>query len=98
MHVISTLGLTHWTCGTLLSCSMIGDQLSDFTGPQDIRTGSSLSLTWRRSSNREEWEDVPSSRAQIFRDLRSEKGEHMILDENAFVETLLPYSTSSSAR
>jgi haloalkane dehalogenase len=37
-----------------------------------------------------EWQDVPSSRAQIFRDLRSEKGERMILDQNAFVEILLP--------
>lgn len=37
-----------------------------------------------------EWEDLPSTRRQIFRDLRSKKGEHMILDENAFIETLLP--------
>jgi haloalkane dehalogenase len=36
------------------------------------------------------WEDLPSSRAPIFRDLRSEKGERMILDENAFIEVLLP--------
>jgi haloalkane dehalogenase len=37
-----------------------------------------------------DWEDVPASRAPIFRDLRSEKGERMILDENAFIEMLLP--------
>jgi haloalkane dehalogenase len=37
-----------------------------------------------------EWEDLPSSRAQIFRDLRSGKGERMILEDNAFVEVLLP--------
>jgi len=37
-----------------------------------------------------EWEDLPASRAPIFRDLRSPKGEHMILEENAFVEILLP--------
>jgi len=37
-----------------------------------------------------EWEDLPSSRAQIFRDLRSEMGERMVLDENAFIEILLP--------
>ncbi len=36
------------------------------------------------------WEDLPSSRAPIFRDLRSEKGERMILEENAFIELLLP--------
>lgn len=37
-----------------------------------------------------EWEDLPEARAQFFRDLRSEKGEHMILDENFFIEELLP--------
>jgi len=37
-----------------------------------------------------DWEDLPSSRAPIFRDLRSNKGERMILDENAFIEILLP--------
>jgi haloalkane dehalogenase len=37
-----------------------------------------------------EWEDLPQQRAQFFRDLRSEKGEHMILDENFFIEELLP--------
>jgi haloalkane dehalogenase len=37
-----------------------------------------------------DWEDLPSSRAQIFRDLRSAKGERMILEENAFIEILLP--------
>ena len=37
-----------------------------------------------------DWEDLPSSRAPIFRDLRSSKGERMILDENAFIEVLLP--------
>jgi haloalkane dehalogenase len=37
-----------------------------------------------------DWEDLPQSRAQLFRDLRSEKGEHMILDENFFIEGLLP--------
>jgi haloalkane dehalogenase len=37
-----------------------------------------------------EWDDLPEARAQFFRDLRSEKGEHMILDENFFIEGLLP--------
>jgi haloalkane dehalogenase len=37
-----------------------------------------------------DWEDLPSSRAAIFRDLRSEKGVRMIFDENAFIEILLP--------
>jgi len=37
-----------------------------------------------------DWEDLPPSRAPIFRDLRSDKGERMILDENAFIEILLP--------
>lgn len=37
-----------------------------------------------------EWEDLPPSRAPLFRDLRSGRGEQMILDENFFIETLLP--------
>lgn len=37
-----------------------------------------------------EWEDVPPSRAPIFRDLRSDKGVRMVLNENAFIELLLP--------
>jgi haloalkane dehalogenase len=37
-----------------------------------------------------EWEDLPPSRAPIFRDLRSAKGEQLILDENLFIEGLLP--------
>jgi haloalkane dehalogenase len=35
------------------------------------------------------WEDFGDA-AGIFRALRSEKGEHMILDDNFFVETILP--------
>lgn len=37
-----------------------------------------------------QWDELPPSRAPLFRDLRSEKGEHMILDENFFIEVLLP--------
>jgi haloalkane dehalogenase len=37
-----------------------------------------------------DWEDLPPSRAPIFRDLRSEKGVRMVIDENAFIEILLP--------
>ena len=37
-----------------------------------------------------DWEDLPPSRAPIFRDLRSEKGVRMVIDENAFIEMLLP--------
>jgi haloalkane dehalogenase len=37
-----------------------------------------------------EWDDLPQARARFFRDLRSDKGEHMILDENFFIEELLP--------
>jgi haloalkane dehalogenase len=36
------------------------------------------------------WQDLPSERVQIFKDLRSNLGEHMVLDENFFVEKLLP--------
>ena len=37
-----------------------------------------------------EWDDLPPSRAPIFRDLRSKRGERMIIEENAFIEMLLP--------
>ncbi len=36
------------------------------------------------------WEDFPPGRDQIFRALRSEQGERLVLDENVFVETILP--------
>jgi len=38
------------------------------------------------------WEDWPNGRDAIFRALRSPQGERMILDENFFVETVLPKS------
>jgi len=38
------------------------------------------------------WEDFGEA-AGLFRALRSEAGEHMILDENLFVEAILPKST-----
>jgi haloalkane dehalogenase len=36
------------------------------------------------------WEDLPPARAPIFRDLRSDEGVRMVIDENAFIEMLLP--------
>jgi haloalkane dehalogenase len=38
------------------------------------------------------WSDFPNGRDAIFRALRSEKGEAMVLDDNVFVETVLPKS------
>ena len=38
------------------------------------------------------WEDFPSGRDAMFRALRSEQGEHMVLDENFFIEVVLPKS------
>jgi len=38
------------------------------------------------------WEDFPDGRDAIFRSLRSEQGEHMVLDENFFIEVVLPKS------
>ncbi len=38
------------------------------------------------------WEDFPNGRDQIFRALRSDKGESLALDNNFFVETVLPKS------
>lgn len=36
------------------------------------------------------WEDLPKDRVQLFKDMRSDRGDRMVLDENFFVETLLP--------
>lgn len=38
------------------------------------------------------WDDFPNGRDAIFRALRSSKGEQLALDENFFVETVLPKS------
>jgi haloalkane dehalogenase len=38
------------------------------------------------------WSDFPDGRDAMFRALRSEKGERMVLDDNFFVETVLPES------
>jgi haloalkane dehalogenase len=38
------------------------------------------------------WEDYPPERDKIFRALRSDAGEQLILDQNFFVETVLPRS------
>jgi haloalkane dehalogenase len=38
------------------------------------------------------WEDFPDGRDTMFRALRSEQGEHMVLDENFFIEVVLPKS------
>lgn len=38
------------------------------------------------------WEDFPHGRDAMFRALRSDQGETMVLDDNFFVETVLPKS------
>lgn len=38
------------------------------------------------------WEDFPNGRDALFRALRSEQGERLVLDENFFVEVVLPKS------
>jgi hypothetical protein len=38
------------------------------------------------------WDDFPNGRDAMFRALRSEEGEQMVLDENFFVEVVLPGS------
>jgi haloalkane dehalogenase len=38
------------------------------------------------------WEDFPPGRDKLFRTLRSEEGERLVLDENFFVETIIPKS------
>ncbi len=39
-----------------------------------------------------QWEDFPDGRDAVFRALRSEQGERMILEQNFFIETVLPRS------
>lgn len=38
------------------------------------------------------WDDFPQGRDMMFRALRSEQGEHMVLDQNYFIEVVLPKS------
>jgi haloalkane dehalogenase len=38
------------------------------------------------------WDDFANGRDAMFRALRSEQGEHMVLDENFFIEVVLPKS------
>jgi len=38
------------------------------------------------------WDDFPAGRDGMFRALRSDKGESMVLDDNFFIETVLPKS------
>jgi haloalkane dehalogenase len=38
------------------------------------------------------WKDFPNGRDTMFRALRSEQGEHLVLDENFFIEVVLPKS------
>jgi haloalkane dehalogenase len=38
------------------------------------------------------WTDFPNGRDAMFRALRSEQGEHLVLDENFFIEVILPAS------
>lgn len=42
------------------------------------------------------WEDFPNGRDAMFRALRSELGEQMVMDDNFFVETVLPKSVLRS--
>ncbi|AZD10185.1 Haloalkane dehalogenase [Pseudomonas chlororaphis] len=39
------------------------------------------------------WEDYSGGAGEIFRALRSERGEHMVLEDNFFIEALLPRTT-----
>jgi haloalkane dehalogenase len=38
------------------------------------------------------WEDFPNGRDAMFRALRSDQGEHLVLDGNYFIEEVLPKS------
>ena len=38
------------------------------------------------------WADFPKGRDTMFRAMRSDQGERLVLDENFFIETVLPKS------
>ncbi|HTX57944.1 MAG TPA: haloalkane dehalogenase [Candidatus Acidoferrales bacterium] len=38
------------------------------------------------------WDDFPDGRDEMFRALRSREGEHLVFDENYFIEVILPKS------
>ena len=38
------------------------------------------------------WSDFPAGRDELFRNLRSEMGERMVMDDNFFIEVVLPHS------
>jgi haloalkane dehalogenase len=40
------------------------------------------------------WPDFPAGRDELFRSLRSPTGKHMALDDNFFVETIVPKSVN----
>lgn len=42
------------------------------------------------------WHDFPDSARDLFRGFRSEAGERMILEDNVFVEQVLPFATQRS--
>ena len=44
------------------------------------------------------WEDFPRGRDAMFRAFRSAEGEHLILDDNAFIEVVMPKSILRSLR
>lgn len=44
------------------------------------------------------WEDFPAGRDAIFKTLRSEQGEHLIIEENFFIEKVLPKSIIRALR
>jgi haloalkane dehalogenase len=44
------------------------------------------------------WEDFPQGRDKFFRALRSEQGERLVLDENFFIEGVLPKSIMRQLR
>jgi haloalkane dehalogenase len=59
-----------------------------FRHPQQIRAIAYMEAMTRPRR----WADVPAGRDQMFRALRSSEGEHLALDENYFIETVLPKS------
>lgn len=69
---------------------MIGAPRSGFTGafryPEQVRAIAYMEPIVKPR----QWEDFAPGRDKLFRALRSEEGERLVLDENFFVETIIP--------
>lgn len=87
-HWFEALGLTHDVTLVLHDWGSALGFHRAFRHPQEIRAIAYMEALARPRR----WADVPARRDRMFRALRSSEGEHLALDENYFIETVLPKS------